>query len=699
MLSILPPGFRWKSLVAVATLLLALSACGGGDSAPAANENPDPVAGSGDGDEAEVPEAVDVISMSGDWNTWSGQSTGIYQDGNGFLVLPAVNAGQDYVHGFQRFDKSLQAGQRYELNLDTSAATASVRVLLHDTNGAELAITEADGGATNQSAGVTGPGALTFIAPAGVSAIFVEVQAGWRVQSETRLRASLMGAGSASDGNPPTSPAPVNSLLDLSGSWPTWSGEDSGIRYNSSTDQLDIPPPASGENQRVGVREFSVSLSENTEYTATMNSTHNGAEARIYLNRGGEAVNYVDADTGLSRDWHPVLRTNALRFVAPAGIESVTVQVQGPWQGTSDTSVLFSLAASGTGVAPPEPEPEPEPAPEPEPEPEPAPEPEPEPEPEPPPPSNGNRPRVAVLTDINYAGGDPDDSQSMGHIMWYTDELDIRALIPDKWGGGGYQATMDAINAYQSDYNTYGLGSKGYPSAGELRSRVAGDANSAVDMLIREADASSEPLYVLIWGPMYTLRDALYRRPDLVSKFRVLTIASDRHYDGDCTLENWNAGGRRDIFNDSRFNSLWWVESNWTYNGMFTGQRPTEMLDLLSGYGSVGWFLKDVVRNFSWAQYFRAGDTPTVMYLIDPSNNLDNPSQGSWAGQFTRPFGNRPNYYTDVTGGANWDYANPCNTWGQKAQVYNNSKATLEVRREGMYSALINKLNWVYGRN
>ncbi len=232
----------------------------------------------------------------------------------------------------------------------------------------------------------------------------------------------------------------------------------------------------------------------------------------------------------------------------------------------------------------------------------------------------------------------------------------------------------------------------------DVESIIRDLTDSAIKM-IREAEASPEPLYVLIWGPMYTLRDALYKRPDLVSKFRVLTIASDRHYDGNCTLENWNAGGRRDIFNDSRFNNLWWVESNWTYNGMFTGSRPAEMLNTLSGYGSLGWFLKDVVKNFSWAQYFRAGDTPTVMYLIDPNNNLNNPAQGSWAGQFTRPFSNRPNYYTDVSGGVNWDYANPCNTWGQKAQVYNNSKATLEVRRESMYSALINKLNRVYGRN
>ena len=35
---------------------------------------------------------------------------------------------------------------------------------------------------------------------------------------------------------------------------------------------------------------------------------------------------------------------------------------------------------------------------------------------------------------------------------------------------------------------------------------------------------------------------------------------------------------------------------------------------------------------------------------------------------------------------------------GQKFQVLTNSKGALESRREAMYSGLIAKLNWTYGR-
>ena len=53
-----------------------------------------------------------------------------------------------------------------------------------------------------------------------------------------------------------------------------------------------------------------------------------------------------------------------------------------------------------------------------------------------------NKPRVIVTTDINNAGGDPDDKQSLVHLLWYADELDIVGIIPDYWNGKGYEASF-----------------------------------------------------------------------------------------------------------------------------------------------------------------------------------------------------------------------------------------------------------------
>ena len=46
----------------------------------------------------------------------------------------------------------------------------------------------------------------------------------------------------------------------------------------------------------------------------------------------------------------------------------------------------------------------------------------------------GERPRVLVSTDIG--GTDPDDFQSMVHLLLYADVLDIEGLVSSPWGPG-----------------------------------------------------------------------------------------------------------------------------------------------------------------------------------------------------------------------------------------------------------------------
>ena len=315
------------------------------------------------------------------------------------------------------------------------------------------------------------------------------------------------------------------------------------------------------------------------------------------------------------------------------------------------------------------------------------------------------KPRVFILTDINNAGGDPDDKQSLVHLLWYANELDIRAIVPDRWNGKGYEATMEGMATYAEDFETYRFASKGFPLPDSLRDRVARNETEAVDMLIREANASEEPLYVLIWGAMRTFRTALFQQPEIAANLRVLTIGTGRKYGPkdevpgeDCNVVNWNGPGRNDIYQDPRFDQMWWLENNWTYNGMFSGERPEEMFQTLLQYGAMGQHIKTVVKHHPWAQYFRVGDTPTVLYMIDPANDLDDPTKGSWAGLFTQPFPKqKPNYYTDDSGEIEWDYTDPCNSWDHLQAMYAYNKSTLEARRESMYASLIAHLEELYG--
>lgn len=316
------------------------------------------------------------------------------------------------------------------------------------------------------------------------------------------------------------------------------------------------------------------------------------------------------------------------------------------------------------------------------------------------------KPKVIILTDINNAKGDPDDKQSLIHLLWYADELDILGIIPDRWNGKGYQATMEGFAAYEKDYPIY-LKTKGYPKPAALKDKVAQNETKAIELIYNAIKNNQAPIYILVWGQMRTIQKALFQYPEIASEIRLLTIGTGRKYGPkdevpgeDCNVPNWNGPGRNAIYQDERFNEMWWLENNWTYNGMFVGNRPEEMLNSLSQYGAMGQHIKHVVQAHSWAQYFRVGDTPTVLYLIDPTNDLNDPTKGSWAGQFKKPFlQKRPNYFTDDNGPVEWDYQNPCNTWHHLQEMYAYNKQTLSSRREGMYQALLKKLEGIYNIN
>ncbi|MBK1876192.1 nucleoside hydrolase-like domain-containing protein [Pelagicoccus mobilis] len=320
------------------------------------------------------------------------------------------------------------------------------------------------------------------------------------------------------------------------------------------------------------------------------------------------------------------------------------------------------------------------------------------------------RPRVFVFTDINIDSGDPDDRQSLIHLLWYCDILEIEGIVPERLDAGGFEACQLVIDAYQKDFQALSLESKGFTSPKSLRSCLADSKESAITNFHRAATREDSPLYVLIWGNMRGFRDALLQRPEIAPNLRVLTIGTGLMLERDikhvpanweknapCKQMNWNAAGRNELFDDPRFKDMWWLEMNWTYNGMFTGDEPRQLLPKLAKYGALGKHMKDVVKKESWAQYFRAGDTPTVLYLIDPQNDFDDPTHGSWAGRYQKPFPQeRPHYFTDISESIEWDYAAPCATWQNHEQVLQASKATLEERRPLMYKATLQKLDSLY---
>jgi hypothetical protein len=338
-----------------------------------------------------------------------------------------------------------------------------------------------------------------------------------------------------------------------------------------------------------------------------------------------------------------------------------------------------------------------------------------------------SKPRVIVTTDIQVCCGDPDDIQSLCHLLWYADELDIRAIIPEKFGEGkepgGITAVVSVLEKYRLDYENpeNNFKSMSFPEPDFFLNEILQrDRDSAIDKIITEAlGKDKRPLYILVWGNMNIIKDALLKEPDITDKIRILTIGTNLRAPadgGDGAIPNWNGPGRNRIFGDPQFDNLWWIENDWGYNGMFdglvypeeegkrpTGGRPFEIMnELATRGGNLGKHIKEVVSFdlVKWAYYFRAGDTPTVLYLIDPENNQDDPSVGSWAGIFQQPFPDeRKNYWTNVPGNSGFVFTDPLNTWRFADTAIQESFQFMLSERDSMYSAMLAKIDLLYNNS
>ena len=121
------------------------------------------------------------------------------------------------------------------------------------------------------------------------------------------------------------------------------------------------------------------------------------------------------------------------------------------------------------------------------------------------------RPRILVSTDIG--GTDPDDFQSMIHLLMYADKFQIEGLISTAFVGGGKQHLLKMIGLYEEDYPSLVQHSSLFPTAHQLRSVCKQGALGAApfkgfsastegsDWMVQCARRKSiQPLWVLVWG-------------------------------------------------------------------------------------------------------------------------------------------------------------------------------------------------------
>jgi hypothetical protein len=247
------------------------------------------------------------------------------------------------------------------------------------------------------------------------------------------------------------------------------------------------------------------------------------------------------------------------------------------------------------------------------------------------------RPRVIVSTDIG--GTDFDDDQSMAHLLVYADTIELEGLISSPYGPGRKTHILPVIDAYEKDYPNLKTWSPHYPTPESLRSitkqgALDGVGDSGFDLpthgselIVRAARRNdARPLWILVWGGIDDVAQALHDAPDILPKLRVYFIGGPN--------KKWSANAYNYL--ERHHSKLWIIEANSTYSGWFVGGNHQ------GEWGNTSFAKAHVAGRGALGAYFmsirsgeiKMGDTPSLMYVL--GRNPEDPTQPSWGGSFVR---------------------------------------------------------------
>jgi hypothetical protein len=295
--------------------------------------------------------------------------------------------------------------------------------------------------------------------------------------------------------------------------------------------------------------------------------------------------------------------------------------------------------------------------------------------------------KIPVLVDTDL-GGDPDDIQSLFRLLHYSDLLEIKGIISTPcsqidshpWDTIPQDILIrEWIQRIDMDY----LRSKGYPelmAEEEILEVVkkgspkpgsplpAGQSEGSAFTISKAKEHSPEnPLWILVWGSMTTLAQALYDDPSIAPNIRIYAIGST-NTEHDSLSRNFVYS-----FMENDFQQLWWIENailpkgkHETFRGVYQGGDQSGEWGNIAfvdhhirgrGTNRDGLFEELAGDAFPVATYpkgtLKEGDSPTILYLISPVlggvGDINDPTQESWGGQFRKADPDLfPNYYIDL---------------------------------------------------
>lgn len=248
------------------------------------------------------------------------------------------------------------------------------------------------------------------------------------------------------------------------------------------------------------------------------------------------------------------------------------------------------------------------------------------------------KPRILISSDIG--GTDPDDNQSFTHLFMYSELFNIEGLVSSpSFGDGNKEEILRMISLYEKDLPKLKKHQKGLLSPDYLRSITKQGRHGAApykgyttategsNWIIKCAKKESkQPLWVLVWGGLEDLAQALHDAPEIQSKIRVVWIGGPN--------KKWSANSYAYIV--EYFPNLWFIENNSSYYGFFSNNDEPDSVKTTDYYDKYMQNAGNLGRDFK--NYYngnvKMGDTPTLLYMMD--GNPNDPTRESWGGSFEK---------------------------------------------------------------
>lgn len=245
------------------------------------------------------------------------------------------------------------------------------------------------------------------------------------------------------------------------------------------------------------------------------------------------------------------------------------------------------------------------------------------------------KPRVLISTDIG--GTDPDDNQSMAHLLMYNDAFHLEGLISSpSYGNGSKEAILKMIDLYEKDYPKLLSHNPSFLTPDQLRSlckqgRKGQASFQGYDQSTEGSDwiitcarkNSTQPLWILIWGGLEDLAQALHDAPDIQSNIRVYWIGGPN--------KKWSVNSY--VYIAENFPDLWIIEANASYRGFIASNKGPQKYNnqyydsCIRHAGHLG---EDFINYYGGR--IKMGDTPSLLYMMD--GDPSNPAKECWGGSF-----------------------------------------------------------------